>query len=95
MENKYSLAIMIKPKNYFPINISDLKLGDFNITNLEELDNFTLKFTSKEIKKAIMDANLLDITEDMPLVVIYYEKEVLRNIKALTKDISFDMWKLI
>ena len=96
MENKYNLAIITKPKNYFPINLLDLKLGcNYNINKLEELDNFTLKYTEEEIRQAIKEANLLDITEDMPLVVIYYEKNVIRTMRALTKNINFDMWQYI
>ena len=50
MENKYYLAVEVKPKNYFPINLLDLKISNhFTTTNLEELDAFTLKFSKKEI----------------------------------------------
>jgi len=92
MGNKYYLAIETKPNNYFPINLSDLKIGQKTTTNLEELDALTLKFYKKEIMAAIKEANLLEIEEEMPLVIVYYEKEKARKIKALTKDISFDMW---
>lgn len=96
MENKFYLAIETKPNNYFPINIGDVKLFQNKITtNLEELDALTLKFTKKEIMNAIKEANLLEIEEDMPLIVLYYEKGHARKIKALTKDISFDMWASI
>ena len=96
MENKYNLAIVTKPKNYFPINLQDLKISNnFNTNKLDELDNFTLKYTEKEIKEAIKEANLLDVQDNMPLKVIYYEKNEIRTMPALTKDITFDMWKVI
>ena len=31
----------------------------------------------------------------MPVVVIYYEKNVIRTMPALTKNINFDMWQYI
>ena len=96
MENKYYLAVEVKPKNYFPINLLDLKIsGGFTSTNLEELDAFTLKFTKSEIMNAVKEANLLDVNDDMPLVVIYYENKYTRKIEALTKDYNYDMWKLL
>jgi len=96
MENKYYIAIETKPKNYFPINLLDLKISNkFNTFSLEELDKFTLKFNKQEIIDSIKESNLLEITNDMPLVVIYYEKNMVRKINALTKDINFDMWKNI
>lgn len=96
MENKYYLAIEVRPKNYFPINLLDLKIaGGFTSTNLEELDAFTLKFTKSEIMNAVEDANLLDINENMPLVIIYYENKYTRKIEAFTKDYIYDMWKLL
>ena len=96
MENKYYLAVEVRPKNYFPINLLDLKIsGGFTSTNLEELDAFTLKFTKSEIMKAVKEANLLDVNDDMPLVVIYYENKYTRKIESLTKDYNYDMWKLL
>ena len=96
MENKYYLAVEVRPKNYFPINLLDLKISrGFTSTNLEELDAFTLKFTKSEIMKAVKEANLLDVNDDMPLVVIYYENKYTRKIEALTKDYNYDMWKLL
>lgn len=96
MENKYYLAVEVRPKNYFPINLLDLKIsGGFTSTNLEELDAFTLKFTKKQIMNAVKEANLLDVNENMPLVVIYYENKYTRKIEAFTKDYNYDMWKLL
>lgn len=96
MENKYYLAVEVKPKNYFPINLLDLKIANhFTTTSLEELDAFTLKFTKKEIMEAIREANLLDVNEQMPLIVIYYENKNTRKIEALTKDYYYDMWGLL
>lgn len=96
MENKYYLAVEVRPKNYFPINLLDLKISrGFTSTNLEELDAFTLKFTKSEIMNAVKEANLLDVNDDMPLVVIYYENKYTRKIEALTKDYNYDMWKLL
>ena len=47
MENKYYLAVEVKPKNYFPIDLLNLKIANsFTSTNLEELDAFTPKFDS-------------------------------------------------
>lgn len=93
MDNKYYLAIETKPNNYFPINLLDVKI--FNGTtsdNLETLDRLTLNFTKEEIMTSIKEANLLEIDMDMPLIIIYYEKDKKRKINALTKDYSFDMW---
>lgn len=96
MENKYYLAVEVKPKNYFPINLLDLKISNhFTTTNLEELDAFTLKFSKKEIIDAIKEANLLEINDSMPLVVIYYENKNTRKIDALVKDNNYDMWSLL
>lgn len=96
MENKYYLAIELRPHNYFPINLLDLNIAKgFTTTSLEELDHFTQKFYKKEIMEAVKDANLLDIREEMPLVVIYYEKKNTRKIDALTKDNAYDMWRLL
>ena len=96
MENKYYLAVEVKPKNYFPINLLDLKIANhFTTTSLEELDSFTLKFTKKEIMDSIKEANLLDVKEDMPLVVIYYENKNTRKIEAFTKDYYYNMWDLL
>jgi len=94
MEIKYYLAVEIKPNNYFPINLSDLNISNnFNITKLAELDGFTSRFTKDEIIDSIKSANLLEVSSDMPLVVIYNEKGAMRKIKSLTKDNSFDMWQ--
>ena len=96
MENKYYLAVEVRPNNYFPINLLDLKIAKgFTSTNLEELDAFTLKFTKSEIMSAVKEANLLDVNENMPLVVIYYENKYTRKIDVLTKDYNYDMWKLL
>ena len=96
MENKYYLAINPKPNNYFPINLLDLKISKgYNTFSLEELDNFTLKYTLEEIKEAIREANLFNIDKDTKIVVIYYEKEEIRSIPALTLDINFNMWENI
>ena len=96
MENKYYLAVEVKPKNYFPINLLDLKIANhFTTTSLEELDSFTLKFTKKEIMDSIKEANLLDVKEDMPLNVIYYENKNTRKIEAFTKDYYYNMWDLL
>ena len=96
MENKYYLAVEVKPKNYFPINLLDLKIANhFTTTNLEELDAFTLKFSKKEIMDSIKEANLLEINDSMPLVVIYYENKNTRKIDALVKDNNYDMWSLL
>ncbi len=93
MEDKYYLAVEIKPNNYFPINLGDLNIAkNFATWKLEELDNFTLKHTEAEIFKSIKEANLLDINDKMSLVVIYYEKSVIRKTDALTKDKYYDMW---
>ena len=64
-------------------------------TNLEELDSLTLPFTKKEIMDDIREANLLEVRDDMPLVVIYYENKYTRKLEALTKDYNYDMWKLL
>lgn len=96
MENKYYLAVEVKPKSYFPINLLDLSIANrFTTTSLEELDAFTLKFTKKEIMDSIKEANLLDVKDEMPLVVIYYENKYTRKIDALTKDYNYDMWGLL
>ena len=96
MENKYYLAVESKPKNYFPINLFDLNISHgFSSTNLEELDSFTLKFSKQEIMNSIKEANLLDVHEQMPLVIIYYENKYTRKIEVLTKDYNYDMWKLL
>lgn len=92
MHNKYYLAVEVTPKNYFPINLVDLNLSKYPLTNLNELDAFSLKYTKDELMKIINDANVVDINEDTALVVIYYENKDIRKIPALTKDISFDMW---
>lgn len=96
MENKYYLAVEVKPKSYFPINLLDLSIANhFATTSLEEIDAFTLKFTKKEIMDSIKEANLLEVNDDMSLVVIYYENKYTRKIDALTKDYNYDMWGLL
>ena len=92
MENKYYLAIETKPNNYFPLNLLDLKIFNKTSNKIEEIDSLTLKYTKREIMEAIKEANLLEIYYDMPLVIIYVEKEKTRKVEALTKDNSFDMW---
>lgn len=93
MENKYYLAIETKPNNYFPLNLLDIKLFNKTSNKIEEIDSLTLKHTKKEIMEAIKEANLLEIDYDMPLVIIYVEKEKTRKVEALTKDNNFDMWE--
>lgn len=96
METKYYLAIETKPNNYFPINLSDLNIANhFNTTKLAELDSFTRKYTKNEIMNSIKSANLLDVTNDMPLIVIYSEKGSMRKSPALLKDNDYDMWALL
>ncbi len=92
MENKYYLAVEIKPNNYFPINLGELSIAK-DVVNYDilSLDNFTLKFREEEIRKAIIDDNLLDIDDKMPLVVIYYEKNDVRKTDVLTKDKLYDL----
>lgn len=93
MENKYYLAVETKPNNYFPINLLDIKLFNKASTKIEEIDSLTLKYTKKEIIDAIKEANLLEIDYDMPLVIVYIEKNKTRKAEALTKDNNFDMWQ--
>lgn len=93
MENKYYLAIETKPNNYFPINLLDVKIFNKTTDKIEEIDSLTLKYTKEEIINAIKEANLLEINYDMPLVIVYVEKEKTRKVEALTKDNSFDMWQ--
>lgn len=94
MENKYYLAVETKPKNYFPIDLSNLSISKgFTSFQLAELDSFTLQFTKKEIMDSIKEANLLEIEDSMPLVIIYNEKEMVRKTDVLTKDIQFDLWQ--
>ena len=96
MENQYYLAVEVKPKNYFPINLLDLKIANhFITTDLEKLDAFTLQFSKKEILDSIREANLLEVRDSMPLVVIYYENKNTRKVQALTKDYNYDMWGLL
>ncbi len=96
MENKYYLAVEVKPKNYFPINLLDLKMSNqYTTTNLEELDAFTQRFYKKEIIEAIKEANLLNVEDNMPLIIIYYENKNTRKMAALTKDYDYDMWGLL
>lgn len=96
MEDKYYLAVETKPNNYFPVELLNLSIAKgFTTQKLDELDNFTLKFTKKEIKEAIKEANLLEITDDMDLVIIYNEKKRMRKTQILTKDLDFDMWAYI
>lgn len=96
MEDKYYLAIQTKPNNYFPINLRDLNITKgFNSDKLEQLDAFTRKFTKKEILTSIKEANLLELTENMALVLIYNEKNVIRKADVLTKDNYYDMWLYI
>ena len=92
IENKYYLAIENKTNNYFPLNLLDFKIFNKTSNKIEEIDSLTLKYTKKEIMEAIKEANLLEIDYDMPLVIIYVEKEKTRKVEALTKDNSFDMW---
>ena len=35
---------------------------------------------------------MLDITENMAVVIIYYEKNVVRKAEVLTKEKYYDMW---
>ena len=93
MENKYYLAIETKPNNYFPINLLDVKIFNKTTDKIEEIDSLTLKYTKEEIVNAIKEANLLEVNYDMPLVIVYVEKEKTRKVEALTKDNSFDMWQ--
>ncbi len=96
METKYYLAVETKPNNYFPINLLDLNISNnFNTTKLAELDAFSSKFTKEEIMNSIKLANLLDITNNMALVVVYNEKGAMRTAPVLTKDNSFDMWEYL
>lgn len=96
VENKYYLAIELRPNNYFPIQLFDLKIArGLSIHSLEELDAFTLRFTKKEIMDAVREANLLEVNDDMSLVVIYYENKNTRKMEALTKDYNYDMWGLL
>lgn len=93
MDNKSYLAVETKPNNYFPIDLLDLKITPgYTIIGLDELDNFTLKYTIKEIRESIKEANLLEINNDMPLVVIYNEKNSVRKAMPLTKDNNYDMY---
>lgn len=94
MENKYYLAVETKPKNYFPINLLDLKISPGYIpTKIEELDAFTLKYTKEEIMSAIREANIIELDEEMPLVIIYHEKNMVRKTQVLFRDLQFDMWQ--
>ncbi len=94
MENKCFLAVEIKPKNYFPINLLDLQISPNRvITKIEELDSYTLKYTEKELKDAIKEANLLTMRDGMSLVVIYNEKSRFRKVDVMTKDLKFNLWE--
>lgn len=93
MEDKYLLAVETKPHNYFPIDLLDLNISPkYPIYKIEELDSFTLKYTTKEILQSIREANLLELAPTMPLVVVYKENNGVRKTEPLTKDNSYDMW---
>ena len=93
MVDKYFLAVKTRPNNYFPLNLEELK--KVYLTSLEELDNFTLQYTLEDIKKFITTNNLLELTENMKLVVIYYEKNEIREMPVLSQDIKFNMWQYL
>ena len=96
MESKYYLAVEINPNNYFPINLKDISLANYDINyDLESIDNFTVKYSINEIKEAINKANILSVNDTMPLVVIYYEKNVVRKTDVLTKEYIYDMTQFI
>lgn len=96
MEDKYYLAIETKPNNYFPINLPDLNISNgFTSTKITEIDSFTLKFNENEILNSVKEANLIDLTSTMNLVIIYNEKNVIRKAPVLTKDKSYNMWNYI
>lgn len=95
MDNKYYLGVETKPNNYFPINLQDLKLFNKNTTKLEEIDSLTIKYPKSDIIKAIKEANLLELNDNMALIIIYIEKDKPRKMPALTKDYAYDMWQRI
>jgi len=96
MEDKYYLAVETKPNNYFPIDLLNLSISNFKtIESLELLDAFTSKFTEEEIMNAIIEANLLEVNKNMPIILIYNEKNVIRKVPVLTKDNYYDMWEYI
>ena len=52
MENKYYLAVEVKPKNYFPINLLDLKLASvFPIFREETIENFERLYYANSLNK--------------------------------------------
>ena len=95
MEDKYYLAIETKPNNYFPINLLDLNIASKNIDKLEELDAFTSKYSKEELINLIKEANLLEITDNMEVIVIYNEKNVIRKSPVLTKENVYNMWSYL
>ena len=62
MENKYYLAVEVKPKNYFPIDLLNLKIANsFTSTNLEELDGFRRRIDKyKSIIGSTQDYSFFD-----------------------------------
>lgn len=95
MEHKYYLSVEVRPNNYFPINLKDIKIFNTNTNDIAQIDALTHNFTKAEIIKAIEETNIMDIKDNTNLVIIYNEKNRTRKVEVLTKDINFDMWQNI
>lgn len=84
------LAIKSNVNDYYPLRQEylDIISKTDSLTNLENIDAFTSKFTMEELIESIKRANIvaLEKIENASLVILFYENKKVRELPIYTKE---------
>ena len=94
-----NLSLKINNNNYYYLKEEylDIISIDDKLNTLENIDNFTQKYSKEDIILSIKRSNIVadeTLFENSQLVITYFEKEKIRELRVYTKEdidyISFD-----
>ena len=83
-----NLNLKFDKYGYYPLHASLLDICDKqSLSNLEDSDEFTSKYTLEEILESAKRSNMVfPASENIKLIITYLENSKIREYKAYTKD---------